>query len=78
MVTDLTDHDMLIRIDERVENTDKNVTALVAKVDTAEKAQGKLGIRVTRLEERMSIWQKGQAIYSTAVALLAGFISARR
>ncbi len=78
MGDDLTDHDMLIRIDQRVANTDKNVTTLVDKVETGDVAQGKLATRVTRLEERVGLWGALQAIYATIAAAIAGFIGASR
>ena len=74
----LTDHDMLIRIDQRVANTDRNVTTLVVKVEAGEEAQVVLATRVTRLEERVGLWGALQAVYATIAAAVAGFIGASR
>ena len=76
--SDLTDHDMLIRIDTTVTAMSKKLTSLCRKVDAEEEARGKLGNRVTRIEERMSIWQVGQAAWTTLAAAIAAVIGVRK
>jgi len=69
--SDLTDHDMLIRIDTTVTAMNKKFSLLCAKVEHEEEARGELDKRVTRLEERLSIWQIGQAAWTTLASALA-------
>lgn len=76
--TDLTDHDMLIRIDTTVTAMSTKITSLCKKVDDGEDARNGLSNRVTRLEERMSIWQVGQAAWSALLSAVAAVIGTRK
>jgi len=75
---DLTDHDMLIRIDTTVLSMNAKLSSVCKRIGDGEEARSKLNTRVTRLEERMSLWAGLQAIWSTGVAAIAAWIGARK
>lgn len=78
MTADLTDHDMLIRIDTTVTAMSGKLSSLCQKVEDGEERNGKLDRRVTRLEERMSLWQVGQAAWTTLASAIAAAIGSRK
>jgi len=52
-------------------NIIKSLDALTEKVGNEQKEREELGNRVTRLEERLSLWQIGQAAWTTLASVLA-------
>jgi len=63
---------------EKLDNLDGKVSAVLADAKEGRKERETLGTRVTRIEERMTIWGAMQAAYTTIAAALAGFLGTRQ
>ena len=63
---------------ERLKGYSESVDRALADAKEDRQAIVELGTRVTRLEERMSFWQRAQGIFTAVSSIIAGVIGARQ